>query len=283
MLDATLQGKLAKFVKPGTCDPELDRFAVFVERGAIISGVRWYCVEAEKGGTEMKFKPEGGLTGDHYRRLGTGPLERVQLARAVIENLLKRRGHGLRAIEEAFREVNDENLPGLVEEYSFEAMADALEPTLGKPVPSAPRATSPASVPSSSRDAGNVGERVGEGLGPAIGALADRIESLKLDERLSSIQDDLARLVRRGGPDNPGYLTIEQVASWTNLSDSHVRRAIRGGDLPASNQGSDSNPTWRIALEDVKGWMLRKKGGDRKVVPPKSELDDLIRRHLPGL
>lgn len=41
MLDATLQGKLARFVRPGPYDPELDLFAAFVERGAIISGVRW--------------------------------------------------------------------------------------------------------------------------------------------------------------------------------------------------------------------------------------------------
>lgn len=128
MLDATIQGKLARFVKPGPCDPELDRFAAFVQRGAVISGARWYCVKAEDREIEMEFKPEGGLTDDHYRRLGTAPLERVQLARAVIENLLKRRGHGLPAIVEAFRGVNDETLPGLVKEYSFEAMADALEP-----------------------------------------------------------------------------------------------------------------------------------------------------------
>jgi excisionase family DNA binding protein len=92
----------------------------------------------------------------------------------------------------------------------------------------------------------------------------------------------LRHVAGRVGSETAEYLTIEEVASWTSLSDSHIRRAVRAGDLPASNVGSDSHPTWRIALKDLEGWMERKKGGAPKV-PPRSDLNALIKRHLPDL
>jgi hypothetical protein len=78
------------------------------------------------------------------------------------------------------------------------------------------------------------------------------------------------------------YLTIEQVAIRTALSDSHIRRAIYSGDLIACNLGSDSHPTWRVALKELEVWMERKKGGNPKV-PPRSDMKDMVRRHLPDL
>ena len=80
----------------------------------------------------------------------------------------------------------------------------------------------------------------------------------------------------------PAYFTIRAVAETTRLSDSHIRRAIRRGDLPASNLGTPDHPIWRVSRGDLIDWMDRKKGGPAKV-PPRSSLKELVERHLPGL
>jgi excisionase family DNA binding protein len=80
----------------------------------------------------------------------------------------------------------------------------------------------------------------------------------------------------------PAYVAVKGAMRITGLSDSHIRRAIHAGQLPASNMGTGRRPLWRIALKDLDEWMERKKGGTT-AVPPKSELGDLIDRHLPGL
>ena len=78
------------------------------------------------------------------------------------------------------------------------------------------------------------------------------------------------------------YLTIKRAAKVTILSESHLRRAVRSGDLPASNVGSLAHPIWRIKREDIEGWMKRKSGGAQKI-PPNSKLSDLVKHHLPRL
>lgn len=78
------------------------------------------------------------------------------------------------------------------------------------------------------------------------------------------------------------YLSIKSAAKLTTLSQSHIRRAVRSGDLTASNVGSPSHPIWRIKRDDLEGWMKRRSGGNPKV-PPDSHLNDLIKRHLPRL
>lgn len=96
------------------------------------------------------------------------------------------------------------------------------------------------------------------------------------------ILDRIEEIEQRSGGGDQRFLTIEAVASLTGLSDSHIRRAIRSGDLPAANMGTSSKPRWLIDLEDVMGWIELKKGGAPKV-PPRPELKGLIERHLPGL
>jgi excisionase family DNA binding protein len=77
------------------------------------------------------------------------------------------------------------------------------------------------------------------------------------------------------------YVSIKQAAMITELSSSHIRRAVRSGELPASNAGTRSHPVWRIARTDLDGWMEKKKGGHN--VPPRSKLKELVNRHLPDL
>lgn len=78
------------------------------------------------------------------------------------------------------------------------------------------------------------------------------------------------------------WLSINAIASVAGLSASHVRRSVVTGDLPASNIGTSARPVYRISRTDLASWMEKRKGGSQKL-PPKSDLDDLIDRHLPGL
>jgi excisionase family DNA binding protein len=104
------------------------------------------------------------------------------------------------------------------------------------------------------------------------------LERLAIVEAHLSVLGDLLRDHSR----SEEYLSIERAAKLTSLSATHLRRAIRSGGLPASNVGTASHPTWRIARKDLDAWMQRNKGG-LPSIPPKPELKDLIRRHLPGL
>lgn len=78
------------------------------------------------------------------------------------------------------------------------------------------------------------------------------------------------------------YVSLKSAADITGLSYSHVRRAVLGGELPASNVSTASHPAYRIARTDLTAWMQTKKGGPSPI-PPRSDLDELIERHLPGL
>jgi excisionase family DNA binding protein len=93
---------------------------------------------------------------------------------------------------------------------------------------------------------------------------------------------DLGAAVPKQDAPAPDYVSVKGAVRITGLSDSHLRRAIRAGELPASNMGSSKHPFWRIARKELDQWIEKKKGGAINV-PPKSDLDDLIRRHLPGL
>lgn len=104
----------------------------------------------------------------------------------------------------------------------------------------------------------------------------------QLREMLARILDRIEEIEQRTGGCEQRFLMIEEVASLTGLSDSSIRRAIRSGDLPAANMGTTSKPRWLVDLEDVVGWIRRKKGG-APMIPPPSALKDLIERHLPGL
>jgi excisionase family DNA binding protein len=102
-------------------------------------------------------------------------------------------------------------------------------------------------------------------------------------EMLARIEGRIEALSRaEGRPPDGSPLSIKQASKAVNLSETHLRRAIARGELAASDVGSEGRRLWRILPTDLSGWLERKKGGDPKV-PPRSELKDLIRRHLPGL
>jgi hypothetical protein len=111
-------------------------------------------------------------------------------------------------------------------------------------------------------------------LSPEIHVFLDRLEQTIVD-RLDRIETALALSAAE-------YVSIKWASYLTSLSPSHIRRAIKSGDLAASNCGTSCRLLWRIARTDLIAWMATKKGGTPKV-PPRSEIDELIQRHLPGL
>lgn len=102
-------------------------------------------------------------------------------------------------------------------------------------------------------------------------AIAETV--IRIEDRLTTGQ---------GRPSTAAALSIKQAAKAVNLSESHIRRVIARGELPASNVGTAARPTWRIARADLDAWIEAKRGGSPRI-PPRAELKDLIRRHLPGL
>jgi excisionase family DNA binding protein len=124
--------------------------------------------------------------------------------------------------------------------------------------------------------AAQLGMKVREMLLPTLQQISESLDHLRLDRRSPAVRSDEAN------PSRSGYVTIERAAEITTISDSHLRRVIRSGELPASNIGTAARPTWRISRKDLDDWMQRKQGESPKL-PPRSALDDLIRRHLPGL
>lgn len=99
---------------------------------------------------------------------------------------------------------------------------------------------------------------------------------VRMEEKLESLLKD-----RPNGSIAAEYVSIKQGAKMTELSESHIRRAVRSGELPASNAGTRWHPVWRIARTDLAAWMEKKKGGIN--VPPRPNLKELVSRHLPDL
>jgi hypothetical protein len=106
---------------------ELDRFVAFAESAGGISDADWRGIEAGGDEDRRRYSPAGGVTEEHYRRLCGFEVDRALLARAVIDNMLRLRGHGSWARRRAFERLDDEDLLCLLESHTFEAAVDAME------------------------------------------------------------------------------------------------------------------------------------------------------------
>jgi excisionase family DNA binding protein len=132
-------------------------------------------------------------------------------------------------------------------------------------------------------------EAVDLALASIVRHLRRRFGPVPASERatLQIIAESVARIEERlltdpVRPSTGPALSIQQAAKAVNLSESHIRRVVTRGELPASNMGTAARPTWRIARADLDAWIEARKGASPRV-PPRSDLKDLIRRHLPGL
>lgn len=79
----------------------------------------------------------------------------------------------------------------------------------------------------------------------------------KLDLLLSKM-DVLERTL--AGP-RQEWFSIEDVAVLTGLSNDHIRRAVTGGTLAASNMGTPDRPYYRISRKDIDSFMEKRKAG----------------------
>jgi excisionase family DNA binding protein len=73
----------------------------------------------------------------------------------------------------------------------------------------------------------------------------------------------------------PEFYSIKQAAKVVGVSADHIRRAVVGGVLAASNVGTMSRPTYRIARAALLAWVEMGKTGaiphasrKRTVTPP---------------
>ena len=284
MIDtAGMLAELARRGKRVPAETELDRFASYVAAGAVITQAHAFGVSAEGGESERWYNPTGGLTEAVYCLAGDDD-ERSLLARGILEGELVRRGHECRTVGITLERFDCDDLRDLVEDHSFEAVADAIEPMLVEVIATEERAAGqqaggmqePHDASSPEELTSQLGIAVREILLPTLRQISETLDQLRLDRRNSAGRTDEA------DPSWSGYITIERAAEFTDISDSYLRRVIRSGELPASNIGTATRPTWRIARKDLDEWMQRRQG-ERPKLPPKSALDDLIRRHLPGL
>jgi hypothetical protein len=69
------------------------------------------------------------------------------------------------------------------------------------------------------------------------------------------------------------YVSIAGAAAYTGLSEKHIRRAVKRGDLACSNTGGPGRPTYSIALKDIDAWMEAHRV---RRAPPRSERDALV-------
>ncbi len=63
------------------------------------------------------------------------------------------------------------------------------------------------------------------------------------------------------------YLCVKKAAAMCGLESKHIRRAMKRGEIPYSNVGSEKRATYRIARQDIVAWM---QGRQVKQGPAKS-------------
>lgn len=64
------------------------------------------------------------------------------------------------------------------------------------------------------------------------------------------------------------FYSINEAAALTSLSAKHVRRAVVGGALIASDLGTKDHPLYRISRRNLLKWMEDREDGAK---PPKKE------------
>lgn len=93
--------------------------------------------------------------------------------------------------------------------------------------------------------------------------MSESTQSVSNEALLAAIKSLQAEVGRLGGQVAPEYLSIQQAAAFTSLSQDHIRRAILGGVLPASNVGTPNRPLYRVSRESVRTWMREREAGPK--------------------
>lgn len=158
---------------------EFDGFVAFAEAVGGISDADWRGIEAGGDESRRRYSPEGGVTEEHYRRLCGFEVDRALLARAVLDNMLRLRGHGSWARRRAFERLDEEDLSCLLESHTFEAAADAIEVVIRD-----------ACITDASSEREEVGERSIETVGSLAAVLGCHVE-----ERLKPTLDRIVGMI----------------------------------------------------------------------------------------
>lgn len=101
-----------------------------------------------------------------------------------------------------------------------------------------------------------------------LDGLAGRLD--RIEEKLES---------KKGAVPEAEFVSVKQAAAITQLSESHLRRALWSRELPAANAGTPAHPLWRISRKDLMGWLKARVGGNG--VPPRSQLAGLVGHYFP--
>src|SRR5262245_19022937 len=68
------------------------------------------------------------------------------------------------------------------------------------------------------------------------------------------------------------YLSIKEAKAYTGLSDDHIRRAVTGGTLPASNVGTPDRALYRLKKANIDAWMREREAGPKPAPRKKVEV-----------
>jgi hypothetical protein len=213
---------------------ELDRFVAFAESAGGISDADWRGVEAGGDEDRRRYSPEGGVTEEHYRRLCGFEVDRAVLARAVLDNMLRLRGHGSWARKRAFERLDDEDLLYLLESHTFEAAADAMEVVVRD-----------ACMTDASSRKGEAGETI-----EAVGSLA-AVLGCHVEERLKPTLDRIVGMIA-GLADQPGGS-----GQTSPSSDLPGRRHRATSDLLTEDEAIDYLRLDTIDIADRKATLRR--------------------------
>jgi excisionase family DNA binding protein len=63
----------------------------------------------------------------------------------------------------------------------------------------------------------------------------------------------------KAGTPTQEWLSIEETAGLTGLSDDYVRRHVTSGLLPVANMGTFDKPLYRIRRRDIDDWMAKRR------------------------
>jgi excisionase family DNA binding protein len=78
----------------------------------------------------------------------------------------------------------------------------------------------------------------------------------------------------------PHWLSIKQAATYMSLSQDHVRRAVLGGTLPASNVGTPDRALYRISREAIDRWMQEREAGAILTPRQAKVMKTVVSRHF---
>ncbi|APW63374.1 helix-turn-helix domain-containing protein [Paludisphaera borealis] len=254
---------LAKLGKPVPAESELDRFAAYIESGAIITHASAFEVCAEKGDSERSYRPEGGLTEAVYRLAGNDD-ERAILARGVLEGELVRRGHEYRAVRATLGRYECDDLRDLMDDHSFGAVADALAEVILASAARSEWEGMGRSVPEAGLVIGGV-----VGTAPAyegtVAAMLQRLDALEEAAGRSptpttaweAMARSIARIADALAPPPPGVVDSVYVARRLGCTTTWIADQARNGDIPRRCivAGTGRGKPWKFHRESIDEWI----------------------------